>query len=121
MTTPYFAPIFALFFSTKVDLWLPSILTKFLPSFSTKVDSWLHSFAPSFSLRRCNTLILDARRGALYILFVWFNIYIYYLHVVPTLNKERKTLSSLLLDYDAAKSRLVNYRQKEGSGKSYSE
>ena len=36
--------------------------------------------------------------------------------IVPTLNKERKTLSSLLLDYDAAKSRLVNYRQKEGSG-----
>ena len=35
---------------------------------------------------------------------------------MPTLNKERKTLSSLLLDYDAAKSRLVNYRQKEGSG-----
>ena len=41
------------------------------------------------------------------------------LHIVPTLNKERKTLSSLLLDYDAAKSRLVNYRQKEGSGNSY--
>lgn len=38
---------------------------------------------------------------------------------VPTLNKERKTLSSLLLDYDAAKSRLVNYRQKEGSGSSH--
>ena len=34
---------------------------------------------------------------------------------VPHLAKERKTLSSLLLDYDAAKSRLVNYRQKEGS------
>ena len=37
---------------------------------------------------------------------------------VPTLAKERKTLSSLLLDYDAAKSRLVNYRQKEGSASS---
>lgn len=38
---------------------------------------------------------------------------------VPTINKERKNLSSLLLDYDAAKSRLVNYRQKEGSGSSH--
>ena len=38
---------------------------------------------------------------------------------VPALNKERKTLSSLLLEYDAAKSRLVNYRQKEGSASSH--
>ncbi len=37
---------------------------------------------------------------------------------VPPLAKERKTLSSLLLEYDAAKSRLVNYRSKEGSGSS---
>ncbi len=34
---------------------------------------------------------------------------------IPPLAKERKNLSSLLLDYDAAKSRLVNYRAKEGS------
>jgi hypothetical protein len=34
---------------------------------------------------------------------------------VPPLAKERKTLSSLLLDYDASKSRLVNFRNKEGS------
>ena len=38
---------------------------------------------------------------------------------VPTLAKERKTLSSLLLEYDAAKSRLVNYRQKEGSASAH--
>ena len=38
---------------------------------------------------------------------------------VPNLAKERKTLTSLLLDYDAAKSRLVNYRQKEGSASAH--
>ena len=38
---------------------------------------------------------------------------------VPTLAKEKKILTSLLLDYDAAKSRLVNYRQKEGSASAH--
>ena len=38
---------------------------------------------------------------------------------VPTIDKERKSVKSLLLDYDAAKSRLVNYRHKEGSASSH--
>lgn len=38
---------------------------------------------------------------------------------VPLLAKEKKTLTSLLLDYDAAKSRLVNYRNKEGSSSAH--
>jgi len=38
---------------------------------------------------------------------------------VPQISKERKTLNSLLLEYDAAKGRLVNYRNKEGSTSSH--
>lgn len=38
---------------------------------------------------------------------------------VPQLAKERKTLNTLLLEFDAAKSRLVNYRNKEGSTSSH--
>jgi hypothetical protein len=34
---------------------------------------------------------------------------------IPQLTKERKVLNSLLLDYDASKSRLVSHKAKEGS------
>jgi len=33
---------------------------------------------------------------------------------IPQLAKERKTLNSLLLDFDASKSRLLSHRAKEG-------